>query len=163
GPAASTALRRCDVRANGTGCAATRVGGAAMPKDQGLDAEAIDQETAVALPERDAMSLVDGGAKLVPIATIAPEPQINPDPNAAFAIALLRAISKLFDLPIDDAATARIAHAAENEFAGARSGMLDQLASVYGRSSDALLIDMRDHGTQVIPLPPTIELAVIDS
>ncbi len=83
--------------------------------------------------------------------------------SAAFAIALLRAISKLFDLPIDDAATARIAHAAENEFAGARSGMLDQLASVYGRSSDALLIDMRDHGTQVIPLPPTIELAVIDS
>ena len=54
-----------------------------MPKEQGLDAQEIDQETAVALPERDAMSLVDGGTKLVPIATIAPEPQINPDPNAA--------------------------------------------------------------------------------
>ena len=83
--------------------------------------------------------------------------------SAAFAIALLRAISTLFDLGLDDAATARIAHAAENEFAGARSGMLDQLASVYGHSSNALLIDMRDHGTQVIPLSPTIELAVIDS
>ena len=83
--------------------------------------------------------------------------------SAAFSIALLRAISTLFDLALDDAATARIAHAAENEFAGARSGMLDQLASVYGHSSDALLIDMRDQGTQVIPLSPTIELAVIDS
>jgi len=83
--------------------------------------------------------------------------------SAAFSIALLRAISTLFDLALDDAATARIAHAAENDFAGARSGMLDQLASVYGQSSDALLIDMRDHGTRVIPLSPTIELAVIDS
>jgi hypothetical protein len=54
-----------------------------MPEQPGLDAEAIEQETAVALPERDAMSLVDGGIRLVPIATIAPEPQLNPDPNAA--------------------------------------------------------------------------------
>jgi len=53
-----------------------------MPEQPGLDEEAIEQETAVALPERDAMSLVDGGIRLVPIATIAPEPQINPDPNA---------------------------------------------------------------------------------
>ena len=83
--------------------------------------------------------------------------------SAAFAIALLRSLSKLFDLALDDAASARIAHAAETEFAGARAGMLDQLASVYGRPKDALLIDMRDHGTQVIPLPPDIELAVIDS
>jgi galactokinase len=83
--------------------------------------------------------------------------------SASFAIALLRAISKLFDLSLDDAATARIAHAAESEFAGARAGMLDQLASVYGRPSGALLIDMRDHATEVIALSPTIELAVIDS
>ena len=54
-----------------------------MPEQPGLDDEAIEQETAVALPERDAMSLVDGGIRLVPIATIAPEPELNPDPNAA--------------------------------------------------------------------------------
>jgi hypothetical protein len=54
-----------------------------MPEQPGLDADEIEQETAVALPERDAMSLVDGGIRLVPIATIAPEPEITPDPNAA--------------------------------------------------------------------------------
>ena len=54
-----------------------------MPEQPGLDADEIEQETAVALPERDAMSLVDGGIRLVPIATIAPEPELNPDPNAA--------------------------------------------------------------------------------
>lgn len=83
--------------------------------------------------------------------------------SAAFAIALLRAVSSLFDLALDDAASVRIAHAAEGEYAGARAGMLDQLASVYGRPSEALLIDMRDQGTEPIPLPQTIELAVIDS
>jgi len=83
--------------------------------------------------------------------------------SAAFAIALLRALSELFDLALDDAATVRIAHRSETEFSGARAGMLDQLASVYGHPSEALLIDMRDQATRAIALPPTIELAVIDS
>jgi len=58
-----------------------------MPDDQGLDAEAIERETAVPLPERDAMSVV-AGVKLVPIADINPEPpfatgdQVNPPPHS---------------------------------------------------------------------------------
>jgi galactokinase len=83
--------------------------------------------------------------------------------SAAFAVALVRALSELFDLALDDATTARIAHHAETEFVGARAGMLDQLASVYGRDSEALLIDMRDRSTRRIPLSPSNELAVIDS
>lgn len=47
-----------------------------MPAKPGLSDEAIEQETAVALPERDAMSLVDGGIRLVPISPIViPTPQ----------------------------------------------------------------------------------------
>jgi galactokinase len=83
--------------------------------------------------------------------------------SAAFAIALLRSLSDLFDLPLDDAACVRIAHAAETDFAGARAGLLDQLASVYGHPSEALLIDMRDQEMRTIPVPRTVELAVIDS
>jgi galactokinase len=83
--------------------------------------------------------------------------------SAAFAIALLRSLSDLFDLALDDAATVRVAHAAETDFAGARAGLLDQLASVYGRQDQALLIDMRDRTMRKIPLPPGTELAVIDS
>jgi hypothetical protein len=46
-----------------------------MPQ-QGLSDAAIEQETAVALPERDAMSLVDGGVRLVPISPVViPTPQ----------------------------------------------------------------------------------------
>jgi hypothetical protein len=54
-----------------------------MP-EQGLSDEAIEQETAVALPERDAMSLVDGGIKLVPMSplvTAAPKLPIDPIPE----------------------------------------------------------------------------------
>ena len=83
--------------------------------------------------------------------------------SAAFAIALLRSVSGLFELALDDAACVRIAHAAETDFAGARAGLLDQLASVYGHPSEALLIDMRNQAMRTIPLPPTAELAVIDS
>jgi galactokinase len=83
--------------------------------------------------------------------------------SAAFAIALVRALSDLFELALDDAACVRIAHASETEFAGARAGMLDQLASIYGHPSEALLIDMRDQATRSIPLASTTQLAVIDS
>jgi hypothetical protein len=53
---------------------------------KGLDEEAIERETAVPLPERDAMSLIDPLGKLVPIGdavpgdgppTIAPEDEVN--------------------------------------------------------------------------------------
>jgi hypothetical protein len=40
-----------------------------MPKE-GLDDETIENETAIPLPERDAMSIVDGGIKLVPMSPI---------------------------------------------------------------------------------------------
>ena len=55
-----------------------------MPEKPGLDAKEIDEETAVPLPERDAMSLVDGGIRLVPISTIpglSPKPELSPDPD----------------------------------------------------------------------------------
>jgi galactokinase len=82
--------------------------------------------------------------------------------SAAFAIALLRALSDLFELALDDATTVRIAHAAETA-GGARAGLLDQLASVYGRRDEALLIDMRDYEMSRVPLAAAAELAVIDS
>jgi hypothetical protein len=55
-----------------------------MPQQQGLDDEAIEQETAVELPERDAMSLVDGGIKLVPISpVVVPNPAQPLEDSAA--------------------------------------------------------------------------------
>ena len=51
-----------------------------MPKALGLNASEIEQETAVSLPEREAMSLIDGGVKLVPMSPLvvaSPNPPID--------------------------------------------------------------------------------------
>ena len=83
--------------------------------------------------------------------------------SAAFAVALLRSVSDLFELELDDATCVRIAHTAETDFAGARAGLLDQLASAYGHAREALLIDTRDQSMRTVSLPAGAELAVIDS
>jgi galactokinase len=83
--------------------------------------------------------------------------------SAAFAIALIRAVDALFGLRLEDDDVVEIAHRAENEFVGARSGFLDQLASVHGRRSEAVLIDLRDRSTEAVALPGDLALVVIDS
>ncbi|OLC22161.1 MAG: galactokinase [Chloroflexi bacterium 13_1_40CM_68_21] len=83
--------------------------------------------------------------------------------SAALAVALVRALGELFDLALDDAEIAQVAHRAETDFVGAHAGLLDQLASIYGRRSAALLIDLRDLSRMTVALPPSVELAVIDS
>jgi galactokinase len=83
--------------------------------------------------------------------------------SAALAVAFVRALRGLFELALDDAEIAEIAHTAEIEFVGARAGLLDQLASIYGGRREALLIDFRDLSRVTVALPPDLELAVIDS
>jgi galactokinase len=84
--------------------------------------------------------------------------------SAAFTIALIRAIQSLFAIALGDGEIVDLAHAVENgPFVGARAGLLDQLASTYGARNAGLLIDLRDRSTRTVPLPGSIELAVIDS
>jgi galactokinase len=83
--------------------------------------------------------------------------------SAALAVALVRALRDLFELTLDDAEIAHVAHTAETDFVGARAGLLDQLASIYGQRSEALLIDLRDLSRVTVVLPRELELAVIDS
>src|SRR2546427_1009342 len=82
--------------------------------------------------------------------------------SAALSVALLRALRAAFTLSLDDLALARLAHASESGFVGARVGLMDQLAAVFGRAGHATLIDLRDLSREDIALPE-LELAVIDS
>jgi galactokinase len=58
---------------------------------------------------------------------------------------------------------AALAHRAEEEFVGVRSGMMDQLAASLGRVGHALLIDCRSMEVQAIPVPEGVSLVVCDS
>jgi galactokinase len=83
--------------------------------------------------------------------------------SAALEVALLRALRTLLALDLDDLRLARIAQTVETEFVGAPVGIMDQMASSLGREGEALFIDTRSLAVERLPLPASIEIAVIDS
>ncbi len=83
--------------------------------------------------------------------------------SAALEIALLRALREAFALPLTDVDLARIGQRVENEFVGAPVGIMDQMASSVGRPGEALFLDTDTMKWELVPLPPSVELVVIDS
>jgi galactokinase len=83
--------------------------------------------------------------------------------SAALEVALLRALRELGGLTVDDVALARIAHRAEHGFVGAKVGIMDQMAVSLADETAALFLDTRTLATERVPLPATVELAVVDS
>ena len=83
--------------------------------------------------------------------------------SAALEVSLLRAIRAAFALAIDDVALARIGRAAENDFVGAPVGIMDQMASSLADERSALFLDTRSLEFERVPLPPAMEILVIDS
>jgi galactokinase len=83
--------------------------------------------------------------------------------SAALEIALLRALRTLLRLGMDDMRLARMAHAAETGFVGAPVGIMDQVASSLGQQGEALFVDTRTLAIERVPIPPSLEIAVVDS
>ena len=86
--------------------------------------------------------------------------------SAALECAVLGALLSASGARMDGGAQARIAQRAENEYVGAPTGLLDQLASLYGEHGVALLIDCRDTTVHPVPFEPDtsgVTLLLIDS
>lgn len=86
--------------------------------------------------------------------------------SAALECAVLGAILSAADIRIDRIEQARLAQRAENEYVGAPTGLLDQLAALFGAPSTALLIDFRDLSVRPVPFDPAargVALLLIDS
>jgi len=83
--------------------------------------------------------------------------------SAALEVAVLRALRAAFRLPLDDVELALLGQRAENEFVGARVGVMDQMAASLGVGGRALLIDTRSLEHRSVALPAGAELVVIDS
>jgi galactokinase len=83
--------------------------------------------------------------------------------SAALEIALLRALDEAFALGLDAVAMARAGQRAENEFVGAPVGIMDQMACALADEAHALFLDTRALAWERVPLPPHVEIAVIDS
>ena len=84
--------------------------------------------------------------------------------SAALECAALGALT--FGRHIDRLDQARLAQRAENEYVGAPTGLLDQISSLFGAESTALLIDFRELTVSPVGFDPPssgVELLLIDS
>jgi galactokinase len=79
--------------------------------------------------------------------------------EVASALAFISLDSKRFSLP----EIAKFCRQAENEYVGARVGIMDQFVSCMGKAGHALLLDCRSLEFQFAHIPPGIELVVCNT
>jgi galactokinase len=83
--------------------------------------------------------------------------------SAALEVAVLRAIRAAFALDLDDVRLAQIGQIAENEFVGARCGIMDPMAASLADETTALFLDTRSLEFRRIALPADADLVVVHS
>jgi galactokinase len=83
--------------------------------------------------------------------------------SAALTVSLMRALRQAFDLHLKDVTIALFGQRVENEFVGARVGIMDPMAATLCESGKALFLDARSLAYQSVPLPAGADLVVIHS
>jgi galactokinase len=83
--------------------------------------------------------------------------------SAALEVAAAVAMTALADRMIGRVELAKLCQRAENEFVGARCGVMDQYASCCGAAGHALLLDCRTLRAEPIAIAPSARLVVCDS
>jgi galactokinase len=81
--------------------------------------------------------------------------------SAAAEVATATALAAIWRIDVAPLELARLCQRAEHEWAGVPCGLMDQLASVFGREGHALMIDCRSNGIEPIPLLPPERIALI--
>jgi galactokinase len=83
--------------------------------------------------------------------------------SAAVEVATACALTANSDVSIDPRELALICQKAENEFVGARVGIMDQFTSLFGQAQRALLLDCRSLEFKLLPLPDTVNLVICNT
>lgn len=83
--------------------------------------------------------------------------------SAALEVSTLRGLRTLFALQFDDVELALLAQRAEGEYAGVRTGVLDQMASSLCDRNHMLFLDTMTLERRVLPLPAATEIVVLHS
>ncbi|MGD1993116.1 MAG: galactokinase [Anaerolineae bacterium] len=83
--------------------------------------------------------------------------------SAAVEVAFAWTWRVLSQLELDRTEAARLCQQAENEYVGLRCGVMDQMASAWGRAHHALLLDCRTLEVRPVPLPPSVAIVVADT
>lgn len=79
--------------------------------------------------------------------------------EVAAALALLRAAGKTL-APVE---LSKLCQRAENNFVGARCGIMDQFSSISGRAGHAILLDCRSLQATYVPLSENVEIVICNT
>lgn len=83
--------------------------------------------------------------------------------SAAVELAVARACATLADLPWDAAQMALRGQRAENKWVGVNCGIMDQMISAAGAAGHALLLDCRSLVGELVPLPTSTCVVILDT
>lgn len=83
--------------------------------------------------------------------------------SAALEVAVATALLANSGHAMDKTNIARLCQRAENEFAGARCGIMDQFASCQARANHAILLDCRSVEARYLALPDNLALVVCNT
>src|SRR5438132_12829975 len=83
--------------------------------------------------------------------------------SAAIEVATALALLSLSQAKIPLREVPRLCQKAENEFVGARVGIMDQFVSCLGQAGHALLLDCRSLDFELVPLPEKLKLVICNT
>ena len=83
--------------------------------------------------------------------------------SAAVEVAAACALLASSGIAVDRKELALICQQAENEFVGARVGIMDQFVALFGEAQRALLLDCRSLEYKLLPLPARVRLVVCNT
>jgi galactokinase len=83
--------------------------------------------------------------------------------SAAVEVASALAFLSLSDARVPLPALAKLCQRAENEFVGARCGIMDQFISCLGKAGHALMLDCRSLEFTLVPIPENVRLVICNT
>jgi galactokinase len=83
--------------------------------------------------------------------------------SAAVEVSTGYALMSMAHEAIESTNLALLCQKAENEFVGARCGIMDQFVSCHGREGSALLLDCRTLNSRQVPIPPEVHLVICNT
>ncbi len=83
--------------------------------------------------------------------------------SAALEVAVASALLETSGLEMDRTKIALLCQRAENEFVGARVGIMDQFVCCHGKAGHALLLDCRTLAYRSVPVPGDVQLVVCNT
>jgi galactokinase len=83
--------------------------------------------------------------------------------SAAIEVSTALALTAMSGIEVPRLVLAKLCQRAENEYSGARCGIMDQFISCFGQSDHALMLDCRDLSYKPVPIPQGAKLVICNT